>query len=148
MTLAHQWPPAGDQSSPSQRHLPDLDCAQQIDRFVSLFYERLLADDNLAPYFTEVAGISLATHLPVISAYWQKMLLGDRRYQRHTMARHRQLHARRALGGAQHEAWLGHFFAVAEAHFSGPKTDQARRIAARVMDNLYQQLSVLPGGQE
>lgn len=148
MTIAQQWPPSGDQSSGHSRRLPDLDTASQIDRFVHLFYERLLADPALAPYFTDVAGISLDAHLPLISAYWQKMLLGERRYQRHTMARHRQLHARRALGGAQHEAWLGHFFAVTEAHFSGPKTDQARRVAARVMDNLYRQLAQLPGGQE
>lgn len=148
MTIAQQWPPSGSQSSAGSPRLPDLDSVEQIDRFVRLFYQRLLTDDTLAPYFTDVAGISLASHLPLISAYWQKMLLGDSRYQRHTMARHRQLHARRALGGAQHEAWLGHFFAVTQAHFSGPKTDQARRIAARVMDNLYRQLVELPGGQD
>ncbi|MDF1820261.1 MAG: group III truncated hemoglobin [Alcanivoracaceae bacterium] len=147
MTIAHQWPPAGGRPSAHRRGLPDLDTAEHIDRFVHLFYQRLLADPSLAPYFTEVAGISLEAHLPLISAYWRKMLLGEAGYQRHTMARHRQLHARRALGGAQHEAWLGHFFAVAEAHFSGPKTDRARHIAARVMDNLYQQLATLPGGK-
>lgn len=146
MTIAQQWPPAASRSSAPVSHLPDLDSAGQIDRFVRLFYRRLLADQRLAPYFTEVAGITLEDHLPLISAYWQKMLLGERQYQRHTMARHRQLHARRALTGAQHEAWLGHFFAVAQDNFAGPYTDRARQIAARVMDNLYRQLAQLPGG--
>lgn len=118
----------------------DLDCAENIDSFVRLFYERLLADPLLAPVFLDEAEIDLEKHLPLISLYWQKMLLGDDRYQRNTMEKHRQLHRRSPLRGEHHERWLAHFMAVMEENFSGPYAARARQIAGRVMSNLYHQL--------
>ncbi len=76
---------------------PDLDSRENIEFFVDRFYERLLADEQLAPIFVDVAGIDLAVHLPHIKDYWCKLLLGDKRYQRHTMNIHRQLHGKRPL---------------------------------------------------
>ena len=57
---------------------PDLDSRENIERFVDLFYERLLADEQLAPIFVDIAEIDLAVHLPHIKDYWCKLLLGER----------------------------------------------------------------------
>tara|TARA_R110001606_G_scaffold83958_4_gene191311 strand:- start:34516 stop:34956 length:441 start_codon:yes stop_codon:yes gene_type:complete len=119
----------------------DLDNGAAIERMVALFYARLLADPLLAPVFVDVARIDLDQHLPVIAAYWKKMLLGEPGYRRHMMARHRAVHQRQPLTGLHHERWLGHFTATLDAHFQGPLTDRARRLAARIIDNLYAQLS-------
>ena len=121
---------------------PDLDEAYQIDRMVQLFYRRLLADEQVAPWFRDVAQIHLAAHLPLISQYWQKMLLGDPRYRRHTMARHRHLHSLRPLQARQLDQWLRHFEQTLNEGFAGPNTERARQIARRVMTNLARQLNL------
>jgi len=128
------------QTATGDKSLPDLDCKEAIDAMVYGFYRRLLDDPEMAPVFFEVAKIDLGKHLPVICQYWHKMLLGDRSYQRHMMQKHRDLDDQLPLTGVHHERWLGHFMANLEGRFAGPNTDRARRLAARIMDNLYLQL--------
>lgn len=121
--------------------LPDLDCRENIDAMVHGFYQRLLNDPVMAPVFLDVAEVDLEVHLPIICAYWHKMLLGEKGYRRHMMAKHRELDDKQRLTGDLHERWLSHFMANLEGRFDGPRTDQARRIAGRVISNLYDQLS-------
>ncbi len=130
------------QAQPDDASLPDLDCKNNIDAMVYGFYQRMLEDPEMAPVFFDVAGIDLNAHLPLICQYWHKMLLGDRTYQRHMMEKHRALDDKIPLTGVHHERWLGHFMANLDGRFAGPNTDRAKRLAARVMDNLYRQLSM------
>ena len=111
---------------------------------VGRFYQQLLADELLAPLFVHVAAIDLATHLPLISLYWQKMLWGDRRYQRHMMDKHRAVHARHPFTGSHHERWLQLFYTNLDGHYHGPLADKAKRIAAKVNHNLYVSLTSSP----
>jgi hemoglobin len=121
---------------------PDLDSRAHIEAFVDAFYARLLADQQLAPIFLDVAAIDLAVHLPHIKDYWCKLLLGEQGYQRHTMNIHRRLHARRPLTAADFERWLGHFHATADEGFSGPNVDRAKRIATSIAANMQVSLKV------
>jgi hemoglobin len=121
---------------------PDLDSAENIAAFVEAFYERLLADPHLAPIFVDVANIDVREHFPRIQAYWQKLLLGDSDYQRHTMNIHRQLHDKQALQPSDFEQWLSYFIATAEEGFSGEKTERAKRIASSIAANMAKALNV------
>lgn len=116
--------------------LPDLDSREQVEHFVDLFYQRLLADEVMAPIFLDVAAVELDRHLPHIKDYWCKLLLGERGYQRHTMNIHRQLHGKQALRPAEFERWLDHFGVALDAHFTGPQTEKARRIATTIAGNM------------
>jgi hemoglobin len=118
----------------------DLDCRQNIDSFVDSFYQKVLSDDRLAPLFIGVANIDLAVHLPHIKDYWCKLLLGDSRYQRHTMNIHRQLHSRYALSPQDFRHWLQTFEITLDEGFFGPKTDQARNTARSIAKNMEKAL--------
>ncbi len=120
--------------------LPDLDSREHIEKFVELFYQRLLADEQLAPVFIDVAQIDLSEHLPRISDYWCKMLLGDPLYRRHTMNIHRQLHGKRALTPADFQRWLSCFTDTLDAHFSGPGAERARQLAMAIAANMQKTL--------
>lgn len=139
-TLGHFDPGAAGAARP-RSDKSDLDTPERIARMVELFYGRLLADPKLAPLFLEVARVNLDEHLPIIAAYWRKMLLREPGYDRHMMAKHRALDDQVPLTGDHHERWLAHFYATLDEHFHGSYSDRARRIAARVIDNLYRQLS-------
>lgn len=118
---------------------PDLNCEAAIDTLVLKFYYKLLNDELMAPLFYQVAQIDVATHIPKIARYWYKILLGDKRYRRHTMQVHRDLHMKQPLTGAHHERWLAFFMETVDADFAGPKADQAKRVALRFSGNLYWQ---------
>lgn len=124
---------------------PDLNCSASIERFVKLFYARMLKDEQLAPIFLEVAAIDINKHLPLISSYWQKLLLGDSRYQRHTMNIHRVLHSKQPLTDDNFKRWLQLFNTTLEANFEGPKTDRARSVALQIANNMQRAVSIEPG---
>ncbi len=115
---------------------PDLDCRAQIERFVDLFYQQMLADPQLAPIFIDVAKIDLAVHLPHIKDYWCKLLLGEKAYQRHTMHIHRQLHGKRALEEADFQRWVALFTGVVDQHFSGERARLAKKLAKAIANNM------------
>jgi hemoglobin len=119
---------------------PDLDSRENIERFVDLFYQRMLTDEQLAPIFVDVAGIDLAVHLPHIKDYWCKLLLGEKRYKRHTMDIHRQLHGRRPLEAADFDRWLAFFTATVDEHFAGERAERAKQVAASIAANMQKSL--------
>jgi hemoglobin len=119
---------------------PDLDTREHIERFVDLFYQQLLADEQLAPIFVDVAEIDLEVHLPHIKNYWCKLLLGERRYSRHTMNIHRQLHGKRPLQREDFDRWLALFIAAVDANFAGERAERAKRVAASIAANMQKSL--------
>lgn len=129
-------------SSPAP--LPDIDSRDNVERFVDLFYARMLADATLAPIFVDVAEIDLAVHLPHIKDYWSKLLLGEQGYRRHTMNIHRQLHGKRALEPADFDLWLATFIATVDDNFAGPKAERAKRVATSIAQNMRKSLEVQP----
>ena len=88
----------------------------------------------------ESAEVDLAIHLPHIKDYWHKLLLGEKKYQRHTMNIHRQIHSKRALQAEDFQRWLNCFSATADAHFAGERTDRAKRMAKTIAANMEQSL--------
>jgi len=119
---------------------PDMDSRESIERFVDAFYARLLADEQLAPIFVDVAEIELAVHLPHIKDYWCKLLLGEKGYQRHTMNIHRQLHGKRALQAQDFQRWLDYFIATLDDNFAGERTERAKQVAAAIAANMQKSL--------
>jgi hemoglobin len=122
----------------------DLDSKEQIRQFIERFYARMLKDEQLAPIFLDVAEIELDQHLPLICAYWEKLLLGERAYQRHTMNIHRALHSKRALTEDDFKRWLALFCATLDAGFAGPKADRAKQVALHIARNMQQSVSGQP----
>jgi hemoglobin len=121
--------------------VPDLDNRENIVEFVDCFYERILADPKLAPIFIDVAEVDLAVHLPHIKDYWCKLLLGDKRYQRHTMNIHRQLHGKRALHARDFQRWLDLFVATVDEDYAGKRAERAKLIAKTIAKNMQKALT-------
>ena len=117
-----------------------MDSRENIEFFVDRFYERLLADEQLAPIFVDVAQIDLSAHLPHIKDYWSKLLLGEKQYQRHTMNIHRELHGKRALQKEDFRRWLDFFIATVDVHFSGERAQRAKQVAASIAANMEKSL--------
>lgn len=116
---------------------PDLDSPERIRQFVEAFYDKLLVDERLAPIFLDVAQVDIREHFPRIQAYWEKLLLGENDYKRHTMNIHRQLHDKRELSSADFDQWLAYFVETVDAHFAGDKAERAKRVAGQIAKNMH-----------
>jgi len=115
----------------------DLDSPAHIRLFIDSFYEKVLTDALLAPIFTDVAKIDIAVHIPTICSYWEKLLLGDKTYQRHTMNIHRAVDQQFPFSDAAFERWLALFTQTATAEFfAGPMTDRALVVATTIAKNM------------
>ena len=120
---------------------PDLDKSEHIREFIEAFYNKILADSDLAPIFIDVSDIDLDKHLPLICSYWEKLLLGDARYNRHTMNIHRALNAQRTLHAEDFDRWLALFCQTANESYAGPATERAKQIATTIAANMQRSLS-------
>lgn len=120
---------------------PDIDSPEHIRQFIDLFYARVLKDDILAPIFIDVAGIDLEQHLHFIRRYWEKLLLGDDRYHRHTMNIHRRLNKKFPLSERAFKRWVELFVSTAEANFAGPQCQRAIRVATQIAANMQKSLA-------
>jgi hemoglobin len=127
-------PLAESHSGPAAK--PDLDCRENIESFVDRFYQRILADRQLAPIFLDVAEIDLDVHLPHIKDYWCKLLLGEKNYRRHTMNIHRQLHSKRMLHKQDFDRWLATFVGTVDDNFAGERAERSKVIAQTIADNM------------
>jgi hemoglobin len=120
---------------------PDLDNPAYIRQFVEAFYAKLLQDEQLAPIFIDVAAIDINKHLPLICAYWEKLLLGEGDYHRHTMNIHRAVHSKRSLTAADFTRWLHFFITTVDESFAGPRADQAKQTASYIAANMQKSLN-------
>ncbi|MBL7708386.1 MAG: hypothetical protein JNJ86_04910, partial [Chitinophagaceae bacterium] len=51
----------------------DITSREDLLILVTLFYEKLLADDSISYIFTDVAKIDLSHHLPVLVDFWDSV---------------------------------------------------------------------------
>ncbi len=143
-TVVQYDPRQAQQPTPMQSNKPDLDTESAIDELVMRFYYKLLNDDVMAPLFYDVAKIHVASHIRHITLYWYKLLLQDKRYQRHTMRIHRHLDREFPLKGIHFEIWLHDFVETVDEHFAGPNAMKAKHIARRFITHLYAQTHDVP----
>ena len=98
----------------------DITTRADIERLVDTFYERVRADEILAPIFDDVAHTDWARHLPKMYDFWETVLFGASAYRGQPIGIHVQLATRVALGQREFGRWLALFVDTVDAAFLGP----------------------------
>ena len=111
--------------------MPDLDNPDEIAELVRRFYGDVAQDELLGPVFEDVAQVDWSEHLPKLTAFWCRALLGEVGYAGNPYRAHSLVHARQPLTRAHFERWLM-LFADTIAAWSGPNTDRALELVADV----------------
>ncbi len=110
----------------------DLDSIDQIVEMVRRFYRDVQTDDLLGPVFNDIANVDWDAHLPKLTAFWARALLGIDGYQGNPFARHAAAHAVAPLTSAHFRRWLTLFERSLDAGWAGSNTDRARTLAQNV----------------
>jgi hemoglobin len=110
----------------------DLDTPDEIAEMVRRFYADVTQDDLLGPMFNEVARVDWCAHIPKLTAFWCRALLGQPGYRGNPFHAHALVHAQREFTPAHFERWLSLFHETLELGWTGPNVQRARDLAGNV----------------
>ena len=128
------------QDRPRPAPTSDLDTPAEIAEMVRRFYADVAQDHLLGPMFNEVARVDWSEHLDKLTDFWARALLGIPGYQGNPYRAHTLIHRQCPFTIAHFEQWLGLFYETLDLGWVGPRTEQARRFAARIARVHSQQL--------
>jgi hemoglobin len=110
----------------------DLDSELEIAEMVRRFYQDVAQDDLLGPVFNDVAAVDWNEHLPKLTAFWCRALLGVDRYHGNPFRAHLLVHQKSPFTAAHFERWLDLFHDAVELGWTGPRADRALELAHNV----------------
>lgn len=118
----------------------DLDTPAEIAEMVRRFYADVAQDELLGPMFNDVAQVDWSEHLPKLTAFWCRALLGQPGYVGNPFQAHAEVHRRRPFTVAHFERWLALFHETLELGWVGPCATRAADLADNVARVHSQQL--------
>lgn len=119
-----------DAPRPAPTH--DLDTPAEIAEMVRRFYADVAQDDLLGPMFEDVARVDWSEHLPKLTAFWCRALLGLPGYQGNPFRAHAEVHRQVPFTPAHFERWLSLFHETVELGWVGPRAERALELADHV----------------
>ena len=101
-------------------------------KLVTLFYEKLLADNSINYIFTDVAKINLPHHLNILVDFWDNIIFQKDVYRKNAMQPHLVLHQKSPLEKHHFETWLKYFNESVNELFEGEKAFLAKERALSI----------------
>lgn len=119
---------------------PDLETREDLEFLLAEFYKVATIDEEIGHHFD---GLDLASHLPVIVDFWEKVLFGKPVYFGNPLAVHHVLNAKSALKLEHFQRWVEIFHLTVDKFFAGERADAAKLRAKMIAHSLNQNLSRL-----
>ncbi len=121
----------------------DIETREDCERLVRAFYERAFADPVIGWLFVDVAKLDLEAHVPVITSFWETILLGARSYSGGAFRPHAELHMQAPLRAGHFLRWLALWHATVDELFEGERAELAKEHADRVANAFHGRLQTL-----
>ncbi len=113
---------------------PDITQRNDIEKFVTHFYEKVKADTTIGFIFTDVANMNWEEHIPVIVDFWESILLDNPVYKRNAMEVHYDLNNKFPLKDEHFTSWLQLFNSAVDEFFEGKIAILAKTRAKSIAD--------------
>lgn len=110
----------------------DISCRDDIEKFIRSFYDAVVLDETIGIIFTEVVQMNWDHHIPLITDFWETILLDHPVYQKNAMEVHYQLNEKFPLEPRHFEAWLRLFNTTLDVMYAGPVAALAKKRAAGI----------------
>ncbi|MNK01043.1 Group 3 truncated hemoglobin ctb [compost metagenome] len=112
--------------------MKDIETRADLEVLMREFYNKLLQDDAINYIFTDVAGIKLEEHLPVITDFWELSLFHTGGYRNNVMQVHLGLNSKEKLTEKHFATWLKHFEETTNSLFSGANAEKIKTRALSI----------------
>lgn len=114
--------------------MEDIRNLDDIKQMVDTFYDKVNADPELSYIFNDVAQVNWPKHLPIMYAFWNKILFSEGDYRGNPFEKHIPL----PIESQHFERWVQLFIENIDAQFEGEKAQEVKLRAqsiAYVFDN-------------
>jgi len=103
----------------------DITTKQAVENLVNTFYEKVLQDVELAPFFTR---LDFKAHLPKMVHFWSFVLLDEPGYTTNVTDKHMQM----PLAKLHFDRWIELFHGTVNELFTGEKAEIAKQRATLI----------------
>jgi hemoglobin len=110
----------------------DIQNQDDLLQLVTLFYEKLFADNRIAYIFTDVVKVKLEEHLPILVTFWSQGILGTGGYTNNLTQMHLDVNTLSPLTPELFTIWLEHFNRTVDELFQGDKAEQIKTQALSI----------------
>lgn len=102
----------------------DIQNREDLYAIVQLFYEKLFADTQMAPFFESFRQPdSLEKHLKVLVDFWDNIMFYSGTYTKNAMLPHMEMNKKIPFQSTHFELWMTHFKAAIDTLFSGEQAE-------------------------
>ncbi|MCL7763364.1 group III truncated hemoglobin [Polaribacter sp. Z014] len=112
---------------------PDILSRKDIKFIITKFYNLLLADHKMIPFFEDiVAQNQLEEHLDIISDFWNDILFDTNTYSNNVMKKHVDKNVFVAFKKEHFAIWMSYFFETIDANFDGENANNMKNRARSI----------------
>lgn len=109
---------------------PDITSREDIYFIVKSFYNKLLIDENMFPFFKEIVDKNtLNKHLETITDFWEDILFNTHNYKENPMQKHIDFHKKTPFKKDSFVTWLEYFSSTISYNFSGNNAETMKNRA-------------------
>lgn len=105
--------------------MKDITNREDIELLVNKFYDKVIEDDLIGFFFTDVAKIELNKHLPKMYNFWESILLGNPVYEGAPMVKHFPINDVVAMEEKHFSRWLQVWEETIYENFEGANSETA-----------------------
>ena len=120
----------------------DIETRQDIETFLKAFYEKVKTDKTIGIIFTQIVPINWEHHIPLITDFWETILLDNPVYKRNAMEVHYDLNKIFPLKKEHFMAWLLIFNHTLDEMYEGDKVVLAKKRAQSIAMLMEQKMNI------
>jgi hemoglobin len=115
----------------------DIETRRDLEILLAEFYKIAVTDAQIGHHF---AGLDLASHLPIIVDFWEKVLFGKAVYFNNPLVVHQKLNEKSPLELAHFRRWVEIFSLTVDELFAGETAENAKLRAKMIAHSLHQRI--------
>jgi len=111
----------------------DISSRKDIKLIITKFYELLLVDENMIPFFEDiVVQNQLEEHIEIITDFWSDLLFDTNSYANNVMKKHVDKNVFVAFKKVHFTIWISYLFETIDAYFEGENAVNMKNRASSI----------------
>lgn len=110
----------------------DIENRKDIEQLVTIFYDKVKADETIGYIFNDIAKVNWEKHLPVMFDFWENVLFYTGTYNGNPMIAHQHLNRVMPLQKPHFKQWEKIFTATVDELFEGNNAVLAKQRALSI----------------
>lgn len=112
--------------------MTDIQTREDIKTLVDRFYEQATIDEVIGMFFSEVAQLDFAKHMPIMYDFWESTLFQVAKYKGNPMLVHLQLNDKKSMKEEHFDRWLQLWENTIRSNFEGENAERAIKKANQI----------------